>query len=194
MKYVITLRDGKTEEITILKAPVYKCYPNDKTSAAYKTESEIAEEGVILTPKDSERPLTLHFSGVGYIEDEGRLFATFKAIRNPIVKLERFETDEEPIKKVSADKKMQMTVAGRNRVVVCSINEHGHEYALLLELKYGKTQSIDAYNEDQSRYIYTDIVYNGRTIDCENILGKSWQCEVDALIDGKSFKFLYDGS
>ena len=96
MKYLLTLKNGETRDVTILKHPIYRCFPNDNTSAAYYTQDEIAKKypEIVNTDKVNQEALYLHLSGVGYIADEGNLFIMYKLMRNPIVKLEKIEEDD----------------------------------------------------------------------------------------------------
>lgn len=88
-KYIITLQNGDTREISILQSPVYPMQFHGDASTYYHTKQRIIGEGKRVEMADYERPLRLMEQICGYIEDEGAMFEIYRNLRNPIVELKR---------------------------------------------------------------------------------------------------------
>lgn len=88
-KYILTLENGDVREVEILPTPVFKVYFHGDASAKYRTRKDIVAEGNRIKSVDYTEAYTLFGHGGGHCFDEGTLFANYKALRNPIVKLER---------------------------------------------------------------------------------------------------------
>ena len=89
MKYILTLENGETRDVQILRYPHYKTLFHGDASAKYCTAPEIKEAGNRILEVDYSDVFTLYGHGGGYILDEGAMFSIYKLMRNQIVKLEK---------------------------------------------------------------------------------------------------------
>ena len=87
MKYLITLKDGRQETITILKEVHYEYLSRGDASILYCTRGSI-EKDEEKTPLYDHGSYSLHSHTMGFIRNEETLFASYRMLRNPIVKLE----------------------------------------------------------------------------------------------------------
>ncbi len=87
-KYALTLENGETREVYILGRKKFCAVTNRDASHKYLTLDEIKEAGDKIVSVDYAVEYTLFEQSAGYIIDEGSMFATYKALRNPIKSLD----------------------------------------------------------------------------------------------------------
>jgi hypothetical protein len=92
MKYLLTLENGETRDVQILRYTHYKTLFHGDASAKYCTAVEIKEAGKRILEVNYSDVFTLYVHGGGYIWDEGAMFDVYKLMRNSIVKLEKVES------------------------------------------------------------------------------------------------------
>ena len=90
MEYLITLKNGETRTIRVLKVPLFPCIANWEGSILYKTFSEIEGNKDIEFVSKTD-PHWLYNDVCGVIRGETELFDIYKSLKNKIVKLEVIE-------------------------------------------------------------------------------------------------------
>ena len=90
IKYKITLLNGETRDVKILKKPVYPCVYNGNAGTLYKEAEQIKTDKNYIASKMDD-PHYFWIDQCGYIRGETEIFEIYKGLRNKIVKLELIE-------------------------------------------------------------------------------------------------------
>ena len=132
MIYLLTLKNGETRVVKVLSAPKYKIQYFGDASPYYLTDNEIITDAISDNKRvesvDRRETYNLFLPHMGFILDEASLFMVYKAIRNPIAKLEVFTEEEYEEHCLKLQKQGRIMRSGQKTTpVVYGVSENGKE-------------------------------------------------------------------
>lgn len=85
-KYLITLQNGETREVLILKHPLFRCKILGEGNDKYLTLEEIKSNNDVIWHHEKDA-FRFYMKSIGAIRDENHLFEAYRILQNPIVNL-----------------------------------------------------------------------------------------------------------